>query len=131
MSVSAAEDAKRKEEVDTRNQADQMVYQTEKILGESGDKLDPADKSEVESKLSALKTALSGTDTAAIKSATEALTQAFYKVSEKMYQAAGAAQQGNPGYDPNAGYSAGNASGNGDPQYYDADYTEVVDDDKK
>ena len=127
----AAEDAKRKEEVDTRNQADQMVYQTEKILGESGDKLDPADKSEVESKLSALKTALSGTDTAAIKSATEALTQAFYKVSEKMYQAAGAAQQGNPGYDPNAGYSAGNASGNGDPQYYDADYTEVVDDDKK
>ena len=127
----AAEDAKRKEEVDTRNQADQMVYQTEKILGESGDKLDPADKSEVESKLSALKTALSGTDTAAIKSATEALTQAYYKVSEKMYQAAGAAQQGNPGYDPNAGYSAGNASGNGDPQYYDADYTEVVDDDKK
>ena len=48
-----------------------------------------------------------------------------------MYQAAGAAQQGNPGYDPNAGYNAGNASGNGDPQYYDADYTEVVDDDKK
>ena len=126
----AAEDAKRKEEVDTRNQADQMVYQTEKILGESGDKLDPADKSEVESKLSALKSALSGTDTAAIKNATEALTQAFYKVSEKMYQAAGA-QQGNPGYNPNAGYSAGNASGNGDPQYYDADYTEVVDDDKK
>ena len=128
----AAEDAKRKEEVDTRNQADQMVYQTEKILGESGDKLDPADKSEVESKLSALKSALSGTDTAAIKNATEALTQAFYKVSEKMYQAAGAAhQQGNPGYDPNTGYGAGNASGNGDPQYYDADYTEVVDDDKK
>ncbi len=127
----AAEDAKRKEEVDTRNQADQMVYQTEKILGESGDKLDPADKSEVESKLAALKTALSGTDTAAIKGATEALTQAFYKVSEKMYQAAGA-QQGNPGSDPNTGYSnAGNASGNGDQQYYDADYTEVVDDDKK
>ncbi len=127
----AAEDAKRKEEVDTRNQADQMVYQTEKILSESGDKLDPADKSEVESKLAALKSSLSGTDTASIKSATEALTQAFYKVSEKMYQAAGAAQQGNPGYDPNAGYKAGNASGNGDPQYYDADYTEVVDDDKK
>ena len=127
----AAEDAKRKEEVDTRNQADQMVYQTEKILGESGDKLDPSDKSEVESKLASLKSALSGTDTAAIKSATEALTQAFYKVSEKMYQAAGGAQQGNPGYDPNASYGAGNTSGNGDPQYYDADYTEVVDDDKK
>ena len=126
----AAEDAKRKEEVDTRNQADQMVYQTEKILSESGDKLDPADKSEVESKLASLKTALSGTDTAAIKSATEALTQAFYKVSEKMYQAAGAQQQGNPGYDPNAGYNAGGTAGN-DQQYYDADYTEVVDDDKK
>ena len=126
----AAEDAKRKEEVDTRNQADQMVYQTEKILSESGDKLDPADKSEVESKLASLKTALSGTDTAAIKNATEALTQAFYKVSEKMYQAAGAQQQGNPGYDPNAGYNAGGTTGN-DQQYYDADYTEVVDDDKK
>ncbi len=126
----AAEDAKRKEEVDTRNQADQMVYQTEKILSESGDKLDPADKGEVESKLASLKSALSGTDTAAIKSATEALTQAFYKVSEKMYQAAGAQQQGNPGYDPNAGYNAGGTAGN-DQQYYDADYTEVVDDDKK
>ena len=126
----AAEDAKRKEEVDTRNQADQMVYQTEKILSESGDKLDPADKSEVESKLASLKTALSGTDTASIKNATEALTQAFYKVSEKMYQAAGAQQQGNPGYNPNNGYNAGGATG-GDQQYYDADYTEVVDDDKK
>ena len=123
----AAEDAKRKEEVDTRNQADQMVYQTEKILSESGDKLDPADKGEVESKLASLKSALSGTDTAAIKGATEALTQAFYKVSEKMYQAAGAQQQGNPGANPNGGAQGGN----GDPQYYDADYTEVVDDDKK
>ena len=124
----AAEDAKRKEEVDARNQADQMVYQTEQTLSENGSKLDPADKSEVESKLAALKSALSGTDTAAIKSATEALTQAFYKISEKMYQAAGAAQ-GNPGagYDPNAG-----ASGAGSDQtYYDADYTEVVDDDTK
>ena len=124
----AAEDAKRKEEVDTRNQADQMVYQTEKILSESGDKLDPADKSEVESKLAALKSALSGTDTASIKSATEALTQAFYKVSEKMYQAAGA-QQGNPGYDPNANQNQGGQAGG--QQYYDADFTEVVDDDKK
>ena len=94
----AAEDAKRKEEVDTRNQGDQMVYQTEKTLQEMGDKLDPADKSEVESKLQALKTALTGTDTAAIKHATEELTQAFYKVSEKMYQAAN--PQGAQGFDP-------------------------------
>ena len=120
----AAEDAKRKEEVDTRNQGDQMVYQTEKTLSEMGDKLDPADKSEVEAKLEELKTALKGTDTALIKSATEALTQAFYKVSEKMYQAAGAQGQPGAGYDPNQGGAQGGQD------YYDADYT-VVDDDKK
>ncbi len=128
----AAEDAKRKEEVDTRNQGDQMVYQTEKTLSEMGDKLDPADKSEVESKLAALKSALTGTDTAAIKTATEELTQAFYKVSEKLYQAAGGAQ--GAGFDPNqaAGGAQGSAQGgaNGGQDYYDADYT-VVDDDKK
>ena len=120
----AAEDAKRKEEVDVRNQGDQIVYQTEKTLSEMGDKLDAADKSEVEAKLEELKTALKGTDTAAIKSATEALTQAFYKVSEKMYQAAGAQGQSGAGADP----SQGGAQGGQD--YYDADYT-VVDDDKK
>ena len=125
----AAEDAKRKEEIDVRNQGDQMVYQTEKTLNEMGDKLDAADKSEVESKLTALKTALTGTDTAAIKAATEALTQVFYKLSEKMYQQANPqGAQGNPG----AGYTdpgaqQGQQQGG---QYYDADY-EVVDDDKK
>ncbi len=129
----AAEDAKRKEEVDVRNQGDQMVYQTEKTLSESGDKLDPADKSEVESKLAALKTALTGTDTAAIKSATEALTQAFYKISEKLYQQAGGAQ--GAGFDPGqaGGYTGGAQGGQssqGGQDYYDADYT-VVDDDNK
>ena len=125
----AAEDAKRKEEVDVRNQGDQMVYQTEKTLSEMGDKLDPADKSDVEAKLAALKSALTGTDTAAIKTATEELAQAFYKVSEKMYQAAGGAQ--GAGFDPSQ--AAGGAQGgadNGGQDYYDADYT-VVDDDKK
>ena len=119
----AAEDAKRKEEVDVRNQADQMVYQTEKTMSEMGDKLDASDKSAIEEKLSALKSALQGTDTAAIKSATEALTQEFYKISEKLYQAA--APQGAPGQD--AGF---NGQADGGQQYYDADYTEVVDDDK-
>ena len=123
----ASEDAKRKEEVDTRNQGDQMVYQTEKTLSEMGDKLDPADKSEVEAKLNSLKEALKGADTAAIKTATEELTQAFYKVSEKMYQAAGA-QQG-AGFDPSQ-YQQQGGAGNGGQDYYDADYT-VVDDDKK
>ena len=124
----AAEDAKRKEEVDTRNQGDQMVYQTEKTLSEMGDKLDPADKSEVESKLAALKSALTGTDTAAIKTATEELTQAFYKVSEKLYQAAGGAQ--GAGFDPNQAAGGAQSGANGGQDYYDADYT-VVDDDKK
>ena len=124
----AAEDAKRKEEVDTRNQGDQMVYQTEKTLSEMGDKLDPADKSEVESKLAALKSALTGTDTAAIKAATEELTQAFYKVSEKLYQAAGGAQ--GAGFDPNQAAGGAQGGANGGQDYYDADYT-VVDDDKK
>ena len=127
----AAEDAKRKEEVDVRNQGDQMAYQTEKTLSEMGDKLDPADKSEVEGRLSALKTALQGTDTQAIKSATEELTQAFYKVSEKLYQQSGAAQ--GQGFDPNnmggQGPAGGNAGGGNGQDYYDADYT-VVDDDK-
>jgi molecular chaperone DnaK len=130
----AAEDNKRKEEVDTRNAGDQMVYQTEKTLQEMGDKLDPADKSEVEGKLSALKTALQGSDTAAIKSATDELTQAFYKVSEKLYQQA-APQGGQPGagFDPNqasGGPQGGQPGGDAGQQYYDADYT-PVDDDKK
>ena len=129
----AAEDAKRKEEVDTRNQGDQMVYQTEKTLNEMGDKLDPAYKSEVEGKLNALKSALTGTDTAAIKAATEELTQAFYKISEKLYQQAGGPQ--GAGFDPSqaGGFNGGAQSGQnsqGGQNYYDADYT-VVDDDNK
>ena len=121
----AAEDAKRKEEVDTRNQGDQILYQTEKTLEEMGDKLDDAEKAEIESKKEALKTALQGTDTASIKSATEELTQAFYKVSEKMYQQAGGAA-GDAGVDPTQGAPGG---GDGGADYYDADYT-TVDDDK-
>ena len=127
----AAEDAKRKEEIDTRNQGDQMVYQTERTLEELGDKVDAAEKAEVESKLNELKETLKGSDTAAIKAATEALTQVFYKLSEKMYQQANPQGQpgANPGCDPNCQGDCGNGSDNGQ-QYYDADYT-VVDDDKK
>ena len=129
----AAEDAKRKEEIDTRNQGDQMVYQTERTLEDLGDKVDAAEKAEVESKLNELKETLKGSDTAAIKAATEALTQVFYKLSEKMYQQAnpqGGQPGANPGCDPNC--QSGDCSKGGDngQQYYDADYT-VVDDDKK
>ena len=127
----AAEDAKRKEEVDTRNQGDQMVYQTEKTMEELGDKLDAGEKAEVESKLAALKQALTGTDAAAIKAATEELTQAFYKLSEKLYQQAGGAQ--GAGFDPSqaGNYQGGTGSAPNGQDYYDADYTVVDDDDQK
>ncbi|NLL45805.1 MAG: molecular chaperone DnaK [Clostridiales bacterium] len=121
----AAEDAKRKEEIDTRNHADQMVYQSEKTLSEMGDKISAEDKKTIEDAIAKVKTALAGTDTAQIKSASEELTKAFYAVSEKLYSQAGGAQAG-AGFDPNAAGDTGAAGG----QYYDADY-EVVDDDKK
>ncbi len=121
----AAEDAKRKEEVDVRNQGEQIAYQTEQTLSEMGDKAPAELKSEIEGKLSALKTALQGTDSEAIKSATKDLTDVF----EKMYQAAQAAgfdpSQAGAGCDPNCSGDCGN----GGQDYYDADYT-VVDDDK-
>ena len=124
----AAEDARRKEEVDTRNQADQMVYQTEKTLEEMGDKLDAGDKANIEGELNKVKEALKGTDTQAIKDATEGLTKAFYAVSEKLYSQAGA----QPG--PDMGGAAGGATGatnnGGDDNVVDADY-EVVDDNNK
>ncbi len=119
----AAEDAKRKEEIDIRNEGDAMAYQAENTLTEMGDKLDPADKSELESKLAALKGTLSGSDSGAIKAATEELKNTFYKVSEKLYQSQAQAQGGaQPGPD-----MGGAAPGGQD--YYDADYT-VVDDDQ-
>ena len=118
----AAEDAKKKEEVDVRNQGDQMVYQTEKALDDMKDKISASDKSEIETALGKLKTALSGSDTAAIKRETEALTQVFYKVSERFYA------QANPQAGPQGEPQAQPGGPNGQ-QYYDADYT-VIDDDK-
>ncbi len=118
----AEEDKKRKEAVDTRNAADQMVYQVEKILADEGDKLPESDKADIQTKLDALKEALKGEDLEAIKSKQEELTQAFYKISEELYKQAQAAQGGaNPGagYDPNAG-AAPNSDG-----YYDADFKDV------
>ncbi len=121
----AAEDAKRKEEIDVRNQGDQIVYQTEKTLEDMGDKVPTEVKSEIETKLQTLKTALTGTDTESIKQATKELTDVF----GKLYEAAQAAQ-GAQGFDPNAA-AGGSANGEGGQDYYDADYTVVDDDDKK
>ena len=116
----AAEDKKRKEDVDTRNQADQMVYECEKLLSESGDKFDATDKSDLEGKLNTLKEALKGTDTAAIKSAQEALTSKFYEVSQKLYQQANP-QGAAPGADAGAQQAGPNPDGT-----YDADFRDVT-----
>ncbi|MGM9619425.1 MAG: molecular chaperone DnaK [Oscillospiraceae bacterium] len=125
----AAEDAKLKDEVETRNQADQMVYQTEKTLSEMGDKLSAEDKASVQSAADKLKETLKGTDTAAIKAATEELTKAFYAVSEKLYQQAN--PNGGQAGGPDMGGAQGGQNGQGGGQdYYDADY-KVVDDDNK
>jgi molecular chaperone DnaK len=133
----AKEDATRKEEIDTRNHADQMVYQSEKALADAGEKISASDKKTIEDAIAKVRTALSGTDMQSIKNATEELQKAFYDVSERLYNNA------NPGGDSNANYGGGNpgggnpdggnASGGSAPgggEYYDADY-EVVDDDKK
>ncbi|MGN8875509.1 molecular chaperone DnaK [Pseudoflavonifractor sp. HCP28S3_F10] len=125
----AAEDAKRKEEVDVRNQGDQVVYQTEKALEEMGDKIDAADKASVQAAVDKLKEALKGSDTEAIKSATEAATKAFYPIAEKMY-AQSNPQGGQAGPDMGANFGGQAGGADSDPNVVDADYT-VMDDDKK
>ena len=119
----AAEDKKKREAVDLRNNADQMVYQTEKLLSENGDKFSDDDKSALNTKLDALKDALKGDNTDAIKSAEEDLTNKFYEVSQKIYEAT----QGAQGPQPGAAPGADAAQGGNDAGYTDADYTEVDD----
>ncbi len=126
----AAEDKKAREAVDIRNNADQMVFQTEKTLKEVGDKVSGAEKSEVESKLNDLKEALKGSDIELIKSKQEELQKAFYALSEKLYQAQAAAQGGAQGAGPDMGNMGGNMGGNAqnsDPNVVDADFREVND----
>ena len=124
----AQEDKKRREDVDTRNEADQMVYQCEKILSEEGAQNLPAeDKAEIQSKIDSLKNALKGEDINLIKNEKEALTQAFYKISEKLYQQTQGAQQAG-GFNPNdfAGAQGGYADpGAGADGYSDAGYTDA------
>ena len=126
----AQEDKQRREEVDTRNNADQMVYQCEKLLSEEGDKFDQADKDALTAEIDGLKEALKGQDINLIKNKQEALQKKFYEVSEKIYQAAQAAQgaAGQPGPDMGGNPGAGAPNGDG---FYDADYTDVTDDDNK
>ena len=127
----AEEDKKHREEVDTRNAADQMVYQCEKILSEEGDKFDAADKSDLETKIEALKNALKGQDINLIKNEQEALQAKFYEISDKLYKAAQAQQnpQGDPnmngGYDPNTGAGFDQNQGGNNGGYTDANFTDA------
>ncbi len=118
----AEEDKKRKEEVELRNNADQMVYQTEKSMNEFGDKVTEDEKASVTPKIEALKEALKGTDTDAIKNAQEELQKAFYAVAERVYKEQGAAaQQANTDVQG----EGTNAAGGTDDNVVDADYTEA------
>ncbi|MBO5873284.1 MAG: molecular chaperone DnaK [Clostridia bacterium] len=117
----AAEDKKRREDVDTRNGADQMVYTTEKTISEMGDKLSEEEKKSIEEAKEALKEALKGDDIEAIKAKQEELQKQVYAVSEKLYKAAAEAQQQAQG---------GETGGQAGPDVYDADYTDVDDSNK-
>ena len=111
--------AVRKEDIDARNEADQLVYQSEKALGEFGDKVDASEKDAVNTKINELKEALKGEDIEAIKTKKDELQKAFYDVAGKVYQQQAAAQQG---ADANA-TDAGNT--NPDDNVVDADYTDA------
>ena len=127
----AQEDKQRREEVDTRNNADQMVYQCEKLLSEEGDKFDQADKDALNAEIEGLKEALKGQDINLIKNKQEALQKKFYEVSEKIYKAAqGAQSAAGQQADPNMGGNPG-AGAQGADGFYDADYTDVTDDENK
>ena len=110
----AEEDKKAKEAVEVRNRADSMIFQSEKTLTELGDKVDAADKADVEAAIEKLKETLKGNDTEAIKADTEGVEKAFYKISEKLY----AQQAQGQGFDPN---NMGGDAGQ-DGQFYDANY---------
>lgn len=123
----AEEDKKRKEAIEVKNTAEQTVYQTEKTLNELGDKVSAEEKAEIEAKIEEVKKVKDGDDIPAIQNAIEALTQAFYKVSEKLYQQNGGAE--GQGFDPNnmGGANAGAGATNNDDNVVDADF-EVQDD---
>ncbi len=117
----AGEDAKKKEEIEIRNNADQLVYQTEKTINDAGDKLTADDKSAVNSQVEKVKEALKGTDSAAIKAAADELQSKLYELSSKIYS------QANPQQDANAAQQQQESQNNGN--VYDADFTDA--DDKK
>ena len=116
----AADDKKRREEIDLRNGADQMIYQTEKALADLGDKVTEDEKGKVNAAINELREALKGTDLEAIKAKQEALQKEFYPIAEKVYQQAN--PQGAPGADPTGGAAGA------DPNVYEADFKDATDD---
>ena len=120
----AAEDKKHREEVDAKNEAENLVYQAEKLVNESGDKISEDEKNTINTKCAAVKDAITKNDKSMIDTAKEDLQKAVYEVSAKLYQQAnpqgaqGAAPQG----DPQQGTQGGS---NGDPNVYDADFKDV------
>ena len=124
----AEEDKKRREEVDTKNNAENLCYTAEKLIKDSGDKLQEADKNEINTKVAALRETMQNGSVEAIKTGTEELQKAVYAVSEKLYQAANP-NDGNPG-GPQPPYDGGANPGNPgapgtDGNVYDADYKDV------
>ena len=122
----AAEDKKRKEDVDARNEADSMVYQIKKSMNDFGDKVSADDKAKVEPKITALEEALKGTDTEAVKKAKEELQTAFYEVAQKVYQADPNAAAAAAGADVSgaAGAASDNNGGSNDDGAVDVEFTE-------
>ena len=123
----ASEDKKKKEEIEARNNAESLVYNSEKTLKDLGDKISGEEKAKVEAEIANVKKALEGTDIENIKQATEKLTTAFYEISEKLYKQANTAGA-------NAGATTENAGANTDNNgetVYDAEYNVENEDDKK
>ena len=122
----AAEDKKRREEVDAKNEAENLAYQADKLVNENGDKLASDDKNTITTKVQAVKDAIAKNDISMINAAKEDLQKSLYEVSAKLYQQA-APQQGNPAQGaPDMGGAQPNSGNNGgDPNVYDADFTDA------
>jgi molecular chaperone DnaK len=124
------EDKKRRRTAEAKNQADTLIYQTEKNLSEHGDKIAAEDKTKIEEAVAALKKAMEGTDPAAIESATQTLTTASHKLAEEMYKKASASTAAGSGTDATGGNGAGTGETKTDEKVVDAEFEEV-DKDKK
>ena len=123
----AEDDKKKKVLVEARNNADALIYSTEKSLKELGDKIDSATRTQVETAAATLKTAIEGEDADEIKRLSEELTQASHKLAEAMYQQASQSAEQQPGGGPDAGETAQGPGGGGEEDVVDADFEEVKD----